>query len=75
MRLEPIAAPTPARLLGLPLAALGLTLLVGMALAAVAGANPLAVFGLILKGAAGSKFAALSIPSSPSPRQRTRSGA
>ena len=36
-----------------------LTVLVGMALAAVAGANPLAVLGLILKGAAGSRFAAL----------------
>ncbi len=30
-----------------------------MALAAVAGANPLSVFGLIVKGAAGSKFALL----------------
>ena len=57
--MSPSPRPTPARLVGLPLAALALTLLVGMALAAVAGANPLAVFGLILKGAAGSKFAAL----------------
>jgi simple sugar transport system permease protein len=59
MRLEPIADPGAARLVGLPLLALGLTLAVGMALAAVAGANPLAVLGLILKGAAGSQFAAL----------------
>lgn len=59
MRLEPIAAPSTARLVGLPLAALGLTLLVGMVLAAVAGANPLGVLGLIVKGAAGSRFAAL----------------
>jgi simple sugar transport system permease protein len=59
MRLEPIADPSPARRLGLPLAALALTLAVGMALAGIAGANPLAVFGLILKGAAGSPFAAL----------------
>ena len=59
MRLEPIAAPTPARLVGLPIAALALTLVVGMALAAVAGASPLAVLGLILKGAAGSRFALL----------------
>ena len=59
MRLEPIAAPSGLRLVGLPIAALGLTLLVGMALAAVAGANPLATLGLILKGAAGSRFAAL----------------
>jgi ABC-type uncharacterized transport system permease subunit len=59
MRLEPVAAPGPARILGLPLAALALTLAVGAALAALAGASPLAVFGLILKGAAGSKFALL----------------
>ena len=59
MRLEPIAAPGPARRLGLPLAALGVTLLVGAFLAALAGASPLAVLGLILKGAAGSKFALL----------------
>jgi ABC-type uncharacterized transport system permease subunit len=59
MRLEPISAPSPTRLVGLPLAALALTLAIGAALAAVAGASPLAVFGLILKGAAGSKFALL----------------
>jgi simple sugar transport system permease protein len=59
MRLEPVADPRPLRLIGLPLAALALTLLVGMGLAAVAGAEPLAVLGLILKGAAGSRFAAL----------------
>lgn len=59
MRLEPIPAPSTARLLGLPAAALLLTLAVGMVLAAVAGASPLAVFGLILKGAAGSRFALL----------------
>jgi len=59
MRLEPIATPSGLRLVGLPLAALALTFLVGMALAAIAGANPLAVIGLILKGAAGSRFAAL----------------
>ncbi len=59
MRLEPIAAPGPARLLGLPVAALALTLAIGTLLAALAGANPLTVFALILKGAAGSKFALL----------------
>ncbi|GAB4293196.1 MAG: ABC transporter permease [Roseovarius sp.] len=59
MRLEPIANPSLARRLGLPAAALALTVLVGMGLARVAGADPLAVLGLILKGAAGSKFAAL----------------
>ena len=59
MRLEPVAAPTSARLLGLPVAALALTLAVGTLLAALAGANPLTVFALILKGAAGSRFALL----------------
>ena len=59
MRLEPIAAPSGLRLVGLPLAAVGLTLVIGMALAAIAGANPLSTIGLILKGAAGSRFAAL----------------
>ena len=59
MRLEPIAAPSLARRIGLPALALLLTLLLAMALAAAAGSNPLAVLGLIVKGAAGSKFAAL----------------
>jgi simple sugar transport system permease protein len=59
MRLEPIAEPSAARLVGLPVAALAATLLAGMALAALAGANPLTVFGLIVKGAAGSRFAIL----------------
>jgi simple sugar transport system permease protein len=59
MRLEPIPHPSAARRLGLPLAALGLTVLVAMTLAGLAGADPLAVLGLILKGAAGSRFAAL----------------
>jgi simple sugar transport system permease protein len=59
MRLEPVADPGALRLVGFPLAALGLTIGVGMGLAALAGAEPLAVFGLILNGAAGSRFAAL----------------
>lgn len=59
MRLEPVPAPTTARLFGLPLAALALTLAIGAALAALAGANPVAVLGLIVKGAAGSRFALL----------------
>lgn len=59
MRLEPIAAPSTARRIGLPAAALGATLLVGMGLAATAGANPLHTLGLIAKGAFGSKFAVL----------------
>ncbi|MEZ5722087.1 MAG: ABC transporter permease [Paracoccaceae bacterium] len=59
MRLEAIARPTPLRRFGLPLLALVLTFVVGGLLALAAGANPLATFGLILKGAVGSKFALL----------------
>lgn len=59
MRLEPIADPSAARRLGMPAAALAVTAAVGMALAALAGADPFAVLGLIAKGAAGSRFALL----------------
>ncbi|MCA0995484.1 ABC transporter permease [Alloyangia pacifica] len=59
MRLDPITAPSPARTLGLPALALGATVLVAMGLALIAGADPLATLGLIIKGAAGSKFALL----------------
>ncbi|MBL4917930.1 ABC transporter permease [Szabonella alba] len=59
MRLEPIANPALTRRLGLPALALGATVLVASLLSALAGADPFAVLGLILKGAAGSKFAAL----------------
>lgn len=59
MRLEPIANPSRLRLFGLPTAALALTVLVASLLALLAGANPFATLGLILQGAAGSKFAAL----------------
>jgi simple sugar transport system permease protein len=59
MRLEPIAAPPLARLVALPVAALAVTVAFGSALAALAGAEPLATLGLILKGAAGSRFALL----------------
>lgn len=47
------------RRLGLPLGALVLTFVVGGLLALIAGANPFATFGLIVKGAVGTKFAAL----------------
>ena len=57
MRLEPIVKPTWARMLGLPLAALMCTVVIASLLAMIAGANPLMVIGLILKGAFGSKFA------------------
>jgi len=59
MRLEPIANPTLARTLGFPIIALALTVLIGSSLAMLAGANPFATLGLILKGAAGSRFALL----------------
>jgi len=59
MRLEPIAAPGPARRILPPLVALGATVLLAGVLALIAGADPLAVLGLIVKGALGSKFALL----------------
>lgn len=59
MRLEPVANPSLARRLGPPALALAATVLFGMALARIAGADPFAVLGLIVKGAAGSKFALL----------------
>lgn len=59
MRLEPVANPSLGRQLGLPALALGATVVVGMGLALLAGANPLAVLGQIVVGAVGSKFAAL----------------
>ncbi len=59
MRLEPIANPSTARRLGLPVLALVATLGVAMLLALVAGANPFAVLGQIATGALGSKLAVL----------------
>lgn len=59
MRLEPIPNPSLARQLGFPALALVATVVVASFLALIAGANPFATFGLILQGAAGSKFAAL----------------
>ena len=59
MRLEPVSNPTVARTLGYPLLALGATVVIGSLLAMIAGADPFAVLGLILRGAAGSKFALL----------------
>lgn len=59
MRLEPVVNPSRLRRLGLPTLALGATILVAMTLARIAGADPLATLGLIVKGAVGSKFALL----------------
>ncbi|MCE8457086.1 ABC transporter permease, partial [Rhodovulum sulfidophilum] len=59
MRLDPVHNPTLTRRLGLPLAALAFTVAVASGLAKLAGADPFATLGLIVKGAAGSKFALL----------------
>jgi len=59
MRLEPVANPSLARQAGYPAAALLATVIVASALALLAGAEPFGTLGLILKGAAGSRFAVL----------------
>jgi general nucleoside transport system permease protein len=59
MRLEPIANPSTARRLGLPALALAATVGVAMALALLAGADPLATLGQIVTGALGSRLAVL----------------
>lgn len=59
MRLEPVANPSALRILGLPALALAATVLIGSGLSMLAGADPFATLGLILKGAAGSRFAIL----------------
>ncbi len=59
MRLEPIAAPSVLRRVGLPALALGVTMAVAMGLALIAGADPFAVLGQIVTGALGSKLAVL----------------
>ncbi|MCD9148822.1 ABC transporter permease [Pseudophaeobacter flagellatus] len=67
MRLEPIAAPSPARRIVPPLLALLATFTVATLLALIAGGNPFSVFGLIVKGAFGSKFALLETLNSATP--------
>lgn len=57
MRLEPKPAPSLATTLLYPAGAILATVLVASLLVLAAGANPLSVFGLVLKGAAGSQFA------------------
>jgi general nucleoside transport system permease protein len=59
MRLEAIANPSFRRQIGFPALALAATVLTASLLALVAGADPFATLGLILKGAVGSKFALL----------------
>lgn len=59
MRLEPVANPTLLRRIAPPVLALVMTVVIASTLAMVAGGDPMSVLGLILKGAAGSKFALL----------------
>ena len=59
MRLEPVASPGLTRSLGLPALALVATVGIASFLAMLAGADPFATLGLIVKGAVGSKFALL----------------
>ena len=59
MRLEAISNPSLARQIFWPLLALAATVLAASGLAWLAGADPFATLGLIVKGAVGSKFAAL----------------
>ncbi|MGB6118629.1 MAG: ABC transporter permease [Mesorhizobium sp.] len=57
MRLEPKPAPSFLAALAYPLGAIVFTVIAASLLVMSAGANPLSVFGLVLKGAAGSQFA------------------
>jgi simple sugar transport system permease protein len=57
MRLEPKPAPSLATTLLYPAGAIAATVVIASLLVLAAGANPFAVFGLVLKGAAGSQFA------------------
>jgi simple sugar transport system permease protein len=59
MRLEAKTAPTMAAAVMYPAGAILLTLVVASLLVLLAGAEPLSVFGQVLKGAAGSQFAIL----------------
>lgn len=59
MRLEPISNPSAVRQIGFPALALAATVITASLLALMAGADPFATLGLILKGAVGSKFAVL----------------
>ena len=57
MRLEPKPAPSLAVTLLYPAGAILATILIASLLVLAAGANPFSVFGLVVKGAAGSQFA------------------
>ncbi|MCO6388402.1 ABC transporter permease [Aliihoeflea sp. 40Bstr573] len=59
MRLEPKPHPSTIALILYPLGAVAATRAIASLLVMAAGASPLSVFGLVLKGAAGSQFALL----------------
>lgn len=59
MRLEPIQNPSITRRLLPPAIALSAAVIISSLLAMIAGANPFSVFGYIINGAFGSKFAIL----------------
>jgi simple sugar transport system permease protein len=59
MRLEARPAPSLGETLAYPVGAILATVLVASLLVLAAGASPLSVFGLVLKGAAGTQFALL----------------
>ena len=59
MRLEPKPAPSLVETLTYPLMAVVATFVIASLLVLAAGASPLSVFGLVIKGAAGSRFALL----------------
>ena len=59
MRLEPIANPSFSRSVVPPALAIAATVVIASLLAMIAGADPFAVLGLIIKGAFGTKFALL----------------
>lgn len=59
MRLEPVTNASPVRKVLPPALAILASFVVAALLALIAGGDPLAVFGLIFKGALGSKFALL----------------
>lgn len=59
MRLEPKPAPSLATTLAYPIGAIIATFVIASLLVLAAGASPLSVFALVVKGAAGSQFAIL----------------
>ena len=57
MRLEPKPAPTLIETIAYPLGAVAVTFILASLLVLAAGASPFSVFALVVKGAAGSRFA------------------